>query len=235
MKRFYKQADVAALDGGWTITLDGRTVKTPAKALLKVPSQPLANAIAGEWQTQTTEIDPRTMPMMRTACTVIDGVIAKYDEVLAATLAYGGSDLLCYRAENPERLVIQQAKAWQPLLDWAKHSLAVNLQIGPGIVPVTQEPAALAQLEQHLKKLNAWELTGVHLLVGLSGSLILGLAVYHGRIDGHQIFELSQLDETYQQDNWGLDEEAQIRRANIRQDLSDAAKFLGLLSVSDEK
>ena len=50
MRRFWKEAAAVADAGGWGIKLDGKPLRTPARAALVVPTEELAEAIAGEWR-----------------------------------------------------------------------------------------------------------------------------------------------------------------------------------------
>ena len=108
MKRFYKQASVTAEPGGHAIHLDGRPVRTPARAPLLLPNAPLAEAIAAEWNAQGEEISPATMPMTGFANAAIDQIAVNAANFATGIAAYGESDLLCYRADSPALLVQRQ-------------------------------------------------------------------------------------------------------------------------------
>ena len=154
-KRFWTSAEVAEAPGGFAVTLDGRQVKTPAKAPLVVPSRALAEAIAREWQAQDEKIDPATMPVTRGANAAIDKVRSQHAEVAALIADYGGTDLLCYRAEAPRELVARQSEHWDPLLDWAEAALGARLAVTQGVVPVAQPEAALAALGARVAAMDA--------------------------------------------------------------------------------
>ncbi|MFC3060869.1 ATP12 family chaperone protein [Paenirhodobacter populi] len=228
-KRFWKAAGVVETPEGYGIALDGRAVKTPAKAALAVPTRALAEAIAAEWDAQGETIDPATMPLTRAANAAIDKVAAQHGEVAAYIADYGGTDLLCYRAEAPEPLVARQAQGWDPLLDWAAEALGARLLVTQGVVSVAQPDEALAALSARVAAMDAWQLAALHDLVGISGSLLLGLAVAEGRLPPEEAWALSRIDEDWQAEQWGHDEEAAALAAVKRQALLDAARFWTLL------
>lgn len=224
-KRFWAEARVEAVADGYAVTLDGRAVKTPAKQPLVLPSRAMAEAVAAEWQAQGEKIDPLSMPVTRSANAALDKVAPQKDEVASLIAAYGETDLLCYRAVAPEALVARQAAAWDPWLDWAAQDLGARLVVTQGVVPVAQPPAALAPLAAHLEARDIWELAALHDLVGLSGSLVLGLAVAQGRLDAAQAWALSRLDEDWQAEHWGVDEEAAEQAALKKRAFLHAARF----------
>lgn len=208
-KRFWKVAEVTAAEGGFAVTLDGRPVKTPAKAALQVPTEAMAQAIAAEWDAQVDKVDPNTMPFTRSANAAIDKVRIQHAEVADMLAAYGDSDLLCYRAASPTELVERQAALWDPVLDWARAALGAELEARVGVIHVPQDGAALKVLSQQTHALNDFELAAFHDLVSMSGSLILGFAAARGHLDVQTAWDLSRLDELWQEEQWGQDEEAQ--------------------------
>lgn len=227
-RRFWTAASARPTDGGWGIWLDERPLRTPAKSPLAVPTQALALAIAAEWDAQTETIDPNTMPLTRTANSAIEKVRPQFDAVADMLAEYGGTDLLCYRADHPEQLVRLQAEGWDPLIDWAAARLHAPLAIAHGVIPVQQDPAALQNLRELLGRLDLFGLTAAHDLITLPGSLILGLAVLHGRISADQAHDLSRIDERYQASQWGRDAEADEAAAAQGQAIQLAARFWAL-------
>ena len=209
-KRFWKDAAVVAVEDGFTVELDGRRVKTPAKRLLTLPTRAMADAVAAEWQAQEKQIDPRTMPVTKTANAAIDKVAVQKAEVVDMLAAYGDSDLLCYRADSPEELVARQAAQWDPMLDWAAETLGVRLEPRQGIMHAPQTPEALAELHRRTARLDAFELAAFHDLVSL------GFAALEQAFDPEEIWALSRLDENWQAEQWGRDDvaeqEAEIKR-----------------------
>ncbi|MBI1220471.1 MAG: ATPase [Rhodobacteraceae bacterium] len=207
-KRFWSEARAEPVDGGHTVRLDGRAVKTPARAPLVVPTLPLAEAIAAEWQAQGEAVDPRTMPFTRSANAAIDKVTPQFAEVADLIAAYADSDLLCYRALSPAALVARQAAGWDPLLDWVAEALEAPLKPVQGVVHQPQDAASLRKLDAAVRALSAFELTAFHDLVSLSGSLVIGLAAIHDRAPLESLWRLSRIDEDWQREIWGADEEA---------------------------
>lgn len=230
-KRFWTEATVRPDVGGHAVWLDARPLKTPAKAALAVPTLAMATAIAAEWQAQTDTIDPRSMPVTRAANAAIDKVTPQFDEVAQLIAAYGASDLLCYRAEGPAALVARQAAAWDPLLDWAEQTLGARLKTTAGIAPIAQPVAATDALTRHVTALDPFRLTALHDLVAISGSLVIGLAVLAGRIDAVTAWRYSRIDEDWQAELWGGDDDAEAVAAGRLADLKSAQNILRLLDV----
>ncbi len=229
-KRFWTDVTVDEVDGGAQVLLDGRPVRTPAKAPLIVPTRAFAEMIAAEWEAQVEGIDPTSMPATRTANAAIDKVRVQRAEVAAMLAEYGGSDLLCYRAERPDALVLRQAERWDPLLEWARDALGVRLKTAVGVMPVAQDPAAVDVLTNRVSALDPFSLSAFHDLVSLSGSLILALAVADRRLTGAEAWALSRLDEDFQIEQWGADEEAAEHSAIKRTAFLDAERFFHALA-----
>lgn len=229
MKRFYKAASHAPVDRGHAVYLDGRAVKTPAKLPLIVPSEALASAISGEWAGQKETIDPETMPLTRLANGAIDRVVDARDAVIDEILRYGETDLLCYRADGPDSLIIAQARAWDPLLDWAKTVLHVDLPVQTGIMPQKVRPETLMRLRQIVEELDGFILAGLGALVASSGSIIIGLAVLKRHITGKEAANIALIDDVYQLERWGEDDEALAKLKARRADIKSAANMLNLL------
>lgn len=227
-KRFWKTATVAAEGEGFTVLLDTRKVKTPAKAPLVVPTEGLARLIAAEWDAQQGTVKPETMPATRMANSAIDKVVPQYDEVAALLAAYGETDHLCYRAEKPAALIDRQKAAWDPLLNWAAEVLKAPLHTGHGVIHIAQPPESLAALHGQVRALGNFRLAAFHDLVSLSGSLILAFAVAKGRLDPQTAWEISRIDEVWQIEQWGEDEEAAELTEAKRLAFHEAARFFAL-------
>ncbi|NEY91225.1 ATP12 family chaperone protein [Tabrizicola oligotrophica] len=227
-KRFWKAATPEPCDGGFTVRLDGRAVKTPAKAAFVVPSLAMAQAAAAEWDAQQGVIKPETMPVTRAANSAIDKLSVQFDEVVDLIAAYGASDLLCYRATGPDALVARQAAAWDPLLDWSAAELGAALVATAGVIHIDQPSGSLARLHALTAALGRFRLAAFHDLVAISGSLILGFAVTRGRLSADEAFALSRIDEDWQAEIWGVDEEAAALEAARRQAFHEAARFYEL-------
>ena len=224
-KRFWKEVTVVPEDGGLAVELDGRGVKTPAKASLVLPTQAMAMAVAAEWKAQTGVINPEEMPFTRSANAAIDKVRHQHGEVADMLAGYGDSDLLCYRTDNPEALVRRQAREWDSALDWALGALGAKLAVHSGVIHHPQAPEDLARLSTRVHELSDFQLAGFHDLVSLSGSLVLGFATAMDWRDADAIWKLSQLDEIWQQEKWGADEEAQAMTEVKRQAFLHAKRF----------
>ena len=207
-KRFWTEASVRETEGGYAVLLDGRGVKTPAKASLIVPTAEMALTIASEWDAQEGTIDPTTMPFTRSANAAIDKVTHQFYEVVNILAEYGETDLLCYRADTPVELNQRQAEAWDPLLGWANDAFGVDLFPATGVMFVEQPTQSLKQLKTALLDQSAFQLTATYDLISISGSLILGLAVCKGKISAKDAWDLSRIDEIWQIEQWGEDEEA---------------------------
>ena len=227
-KRFWKEAKVVPTDAGFGIALDTRSLRTPAKAPLIVPTRGLAEAIAAEWDAQENEVDPSTMPVTKGANAAIDKVRVQLDEVIGLLADYGDSDLLCYRAAGPESLVARQVQGWDPILDWAANALGARLFVGEGVMHVPQTVRSLDLLRAELARFNEFELAAAHDLISISGSLVLALAVIHGALDEDDAWRLSRIDEHWQIEQWGEDEEAAISEESKRQAFVAAARFYRL-------
>ena len=208
-KRFWTNVDVAVADGGFAVQLDGRGVKTPAKASLNVPTKALADAIAAEWDAQEGVVNPNLMPFTRSANAAIDKVSIQHGEVADMLAAYGDADLLCYRAIDPEELVARQTEQWDPVLDWARSDMDATLEIRKGIMHVPQAEKPLLNLSAKTHALTDFEMAAFHDLVSLSGSLILGFAAAKDYAPAENLWFKSRLDELWQEEQWGPDEEAQ--------------------------
>ncbi|WP_108813566.1 ATP12 family chaperone protein [Loktanella sp. Alg231-35] len=227
-KRFWKAATATEIEGGFTVLLDDRTVRTPAKAQLTVPTMAMAEAIATEWDAQEKLLDPATMPVTRGANAAIDKVRAQRPEVIALLAEYGDSDLLCYRAAGPEELLAKQAEGWDPMLEWAANTLGVRLSVGEGVMHVTQDPAALQILADEVATFDDFALAAAHDLISISGSLILALAVTKSAIPVDDAWLLSRIDEHWQIAQWGEDEEAAATESSKRDAFVAAARFYQL-------
>lgn len=219
---------MSEVEEGYTVLLDARPVRTPAKAPLIVPTHALAKAIAEEWEAQEKEVDPRTMPVTKGANAAIDKVRIQRDEVIALLAEYGDSDLLCYRAAGPQSLIQRQADGWDPMLDWAATALGARLFVGEGVMHVPQTARALGLLRDALAEFGDFELAAVHDLISISGSLVLALAVTRGALGEDEAWRLSRIDEDWQVEQWGEDEEAMASEAAKRTAFLDAARFYRL-------
>ncbi|MFX0541767.1 ATP12 family chaperone protein [Roseovarius sp. S4756] len=229
-KRFWTEATVTEGENGYGIALDGRPVKTPAKVALTVPTRALAAAISAEWNAVGEHINPGVMPMTRSANAAIDKVAHQHGEVAEMIAAYGETDLLCYRASAPQELVLRQSEEWDPLLDWADSALNARLRPVTGIMPEAQDAAAVKALRDAVHAQKSFQLTALHDLVALSGSLIIGLAAQRGAYAPEALWEVSRLDEAWQAELWGADDDAEKMAAIKRTAFLHAQEFYCLVS-----
>ena len=229
MKRFWKSVDIEQEEGGWGVRLDGRPVRTPARAALLVPNQALAEAIAAEWRAAPEIIDPRAMPLTGFANAAIDRVMPDRKAFAGGLARYGEADLACYRSEWPPELVERQKAAWDPLLAWARRRFDVDLATTSGLMHVPQPPATIERLAHAVAALDPFRLAGVSPLVMIGGSLIAALAVLEKAISPGEAWDAVSVDDRWQLEQWGSDGEAEIALEGRRHDFSAAAQFLELL------
>jgi chaperone required for assembly of F1-ATPase len=204
-------------------------VRTPAKAVLAVPTRVLAEAIAGEWEAQREHIDPAGMPLTRLANSAIDGVRMHQADVLADIVKYAASDLLCYRASEPELLVRRQAEAWDPVLAWAREALGARFEVAEGIMPVIQPEAAKSAVAGALEGLDTFSLAALHVMTTLTGSALLALAHARGHLAAEAAWAAALVDEDWQIARWGEDAEAAARRRRRWTEMQAASRLLALL------
>jgi len=227
-KRFWSSVAIESRDAQYVILLDGRLVKTPAKATLIIPTHAMAKAIAGEWDAQKDKIDPRTMPTTRSANAAIDKVTPQKPEVSALISAYGEDDFLCYRAPAPQELFERQREAWDPILAWATEVLDAPLLTVEGVMHVEQPANSVNNLTALVSVQTPFELVALHDLVSMSGSLVIGLAAQAGAFDTDDLWIRSRLDELWQIEHWGQDAEADATAAIKRDAFLHADRFYKL-------
>lgn len=231
MKRFWKNAEAAPVDGAWVIALDGKPVRTPAKAPLGVPTEALARAISAEWDSVDGEIDPRAMPLTGLANAAIDQVAPDAPLFAAGLARYAEADLACYRAEWPPELVARQAEAWDPLLAWARRRYDVDFATTSSLIHVPQPLATIERLKHEVDLLGGFRLAGLSPLVTAGGSLLAALAVLEKAIVVAQAWESVSIDDRWQLEKWGDDSEAVAALENRRRDFFAGARFLELLDA----
>lgn len=227
-KRFYKEAAVTGTGPPFGIALDGRPLRTPMKAPLALPTRALAEAVAREWAAQGEFIDPRSMPLTRLSNTAIDRVATDPQRIAGDVAAYAGSDLVCYRADEPEGLVARQSEVWDPIVAWAEGLLGGRFILAAGVVYRPQSEALLEVLRRRLLSRDAFALTALHEISSLTGSALVALAVAEGKLGREDAWSAVHLDEDWQISQWGEDTEAQARRAARKADFDAAVEFLAL-------
>lgn len=226
-KRFYQSASVAQGEEGFAVHLDGKSVRTPGKAMVVLPTQAAATLVADEFAAQEDTIDPVTMPVLRLVNTALDGVAADPQAVLEDILRFAASDLLCYRADGPQGLVDRQNENWDPVLDWIRGTLGARFNLAEGVVHVEQPRESIAVLGSHLAQRAApLRLAAIHLMTSLTGSGLLALAVERGGLDAEGAWKAAHIDEDWQIEHWGQDAEAVARRALRHRDFTAAVRLL---------
>ncbi len=224
-KRFYKQVTTERRDGGYVILLDGRVLKTPKKAMLLIDRQDRAACVAAEWDAQEIEINPHLMPATRLLNVACEQTPLRREDLVLEARRYAGTDLLCYRADTPADLAARQRQDWDPLLQWAA-AQDIGLNTVNGIMAMTQPPAALDKVAAKARAMDDVSLTLCVHFISVFGSAVLGLAVMDGHITAARALDLSRLDERYQIEQWGEDEEARLRSDNIRRETLALAQLI---------
>src|SRR3979490_3086863 len=228
-KRFYARAGVAETPQGFGITLDGKPVRTPSRRLLAAPSREIAEAIAAEWDAQKENIDPTTMPVTRLANSVIDAVASRVEAVADDVAKYFHSDMLFYRAGHPEALVAREAEHWDPVLFWVADTLGAHFILTEGVVHVRQPEQAVAAARAALPA-DPWSIAALHVVTALTGSALLALALMRGALDEDQVWAAAHVDEDWNIEKWGVDDEVAARRAARLVDFRAAASILSSLN-----
>lgn len=228
-RRFYAAAGTGdETAGGYPIQLDGRPIRTPARAPLAVPTRALAGSLAAEWDAQREVIDPAQMPLTRLANSIIDGVADKRGEVAADIAKYLGSDLLFYRADGPPGLVAEEGRLWDPVLDWAREALGARFVLAEGVVFAGQPSHAIDAARRAIPQ-DVWRLGAAHAVTTLTGSALLALALAHRRMSAAEVWTAAHVDEDWNIQQWGRDELALERRDKAWTEMQAAATVLDAL------
>ncbi len=226
-KRFYESVGIEAREDGFSITLDGKPVKTPAKNLLTLPTREAAELVVAEWAGQGEHIDPATMPITKLANTAIDAVTNSLDEVFAEIVRFAGTDLLCYRADGPKELIDRQSARWDPLLGWVATAYGARFILVEGVMHQEQPREALQAFGRALERFrDPFQISCLNVVTTLTGSAVLALAFAEGAFDLDEVWTLAHLDEDWTIEHWGSDAEAEARRdARYGEYASAAALF----------
>ncbi|EJN08398.1 chaperone required for the assembly of F1-ATPase [Bradyrhizobium sp. YR681] len=233
-KRFYKEAGVTEAEGGFAITLDGKPIRTPSGRQVIIPSRALAAAVAAEWAAQGETIDPMTMALTRIANSVVEGVVGRVELVAEDLAKYFESDLLFYRAGHPEGLVAREGAHWDPVLFWAAETLGAHFILSEGVMHVKQPDEALKAARSALPE-DAWSVAALHVVTTLTGSALLALALAHGVRDAGQVWTAAHVDEDWNIEKWGVDEEAAARRAARLKDFQAAVTVLAAVKAQADE
>ena len=229
-KRFYQTADVAPAEGGFAVTLDGKTVKTPARSPLVVPTEALARLIQREWDMQKDVIDPTQMPVTRLVNTALDGIAAEPEAVADDLVKYAGNDMMFYRASEPERLVERQGERWDPVLAWVANTHGARFVLAEGVMYQEQPAEAVDAIRRAFEPhKDPIALAALHTMTTLTGSALLALAYAEGHLDLATVWSLAHLEEDWTVEQWGEDEDATVRREKRLVEMTAAADTFAAL------
>lgn len=230
-KRFYHAVSIEPGEGGWAIQLDGRSLKTPAKRGLIVPSEGLARAVAEEWNAQETVIDPFTMPITRILHVALDRMASVREGAADEVANFGRTDLLSHRSDDPQ-LAARQAELWDPYLKWAKTALDAPLNAAATVLALEQPEASIAALKARALAQDDLRLTALVSAVPILGSAVLGFVLLEAEADGETVWAASRVDEDYQIERWGEDAEAAESAANKKRDLLACERVMRELDLA---
>ena len=227
-RRFYKKVAVTGTAAPFSVTLDERSLRTPLKRALDLPTRRLAEAVASEWAAQAEKIDPHSMPYTKLANTALDRVAGDRERIMSQIVDFAGSDLVCYRAEKPRDLIERQARAWQPVLDWARAAFAAEFLVTEGIVHIEQPSRSLGAMRDYLGGKSPWALTALHNMTTLTGSALIAAMACDGAILPAEAWLAAHVDEDWQIEQWGSDEEAGHRRDYRKREFDICLRFCEL-------
>ncbi|MCP5081750.1 MAG: ATPase [Alphaproteobacteria bacterium] len=228
-KRFYKSVSLQDQSGGFGLALDERPVKTPLKKALRMPSRRLGEAVVREWERQEEHIDPGSMMLTKLCNTALDRVGDDRSRIIDEIVDYANADLLCYRAEGPAKLVARQCKHWDPVLKWAAEDLGARFSMTTGITHQSQSDACLTAFRRFVEDLNDFAMAGYHNAMTITGSAVLAAAAQRQHLPAEEVWSLAHVDEDWQIEQWGPDEEEAERRSGRRAEFQGIIEFLMLL------
>ena len=228
-KRFYTKPAMAETAAGFVITLDDKPIRTPSGRQVIVPAREIAEVVVAEWEAQKEFVNPLTMPMTRFANSVVDAVVDRIDAVREDIAKYFESDLLFYRAGHPEALVAREAAHWDPVLFWTANALGAHFILAQGIVHIRQPESAIAAARAALPD-DPWSIAALHVITTLTGSALLALALLRRVADQDQVWAAAHVDEDWNCEKWGVDDEVAARRAARLVDFDAAARILKALN-----
>ncbi len=231
VKRFYETATVVKAEGGYQVALDGKPIRTPGGHAMLLPGRALAEALAAEWDAQRPLVDLPRMGLNQLVSTALERGLAEQRALLDELVAYGETELLCYRAGEPAALAARQAAAWDPLLDWAASRFGARLHVTSGVMAIAQDPAAISALRDRIVRTDPFQLTALRAATGIGGSLIVALALADAHLDIEAAWRLVNVDEDWQREKWGEDAQAAANRADALVAFTHAARMLQLLET----
>ena len=227
-RRSWKCVTVAGGSNSFGIRLDDWTAQTPGGNDLELPTRALADRIAVEWRIQKEIVDPGLMPFTQRANAALDRIGPNRTEAVPCIANYASSDLICHRADGPELLAERQQRSWDPIIEWAEQMFSARLQVGAGIMPIEQQQGNISRFHGLVDTFDDFTLTAFGEIVSLSGSLLIGLAALHRRLTPEEAWELSRIDEEWQTEHWGEDEEARSAELSRRRDFLIACEFASM-------
>ena len=230
-RRFYERTGVVKEDGAWRVLLDGKPIRTPATALLAVPTHALAEALSAEWDAQGEHIDFPIMHLTRMANVAIDRTPEHRDGIVKEIRRHAETDLVCHLASNEDELKARQEAIYAPLRAWAGERFGIALVPTEGIIAIDQPEKSMAAAGDAAAALDDFGLTALGHGVGVLGSIVLGLALIHGEVDAQAAYDALVIDEIWQEERWGADAEALDRRKAIRADLKALEVFARALGL----
>ena len=225
-KRFYDKVTVEHGANGYEVRLDGRAIKTPGGKIVAVPTKALAELLANEWSGQGEHIDAATMPLTKLCNSAIEMVTANPEAIISELAGFASHDLVCYRADHPEALSAQQAKAWDEVVDLMQAKLGPRFSVTCGVLSVDQPQALVPALEARLSRLDAFKLTALHAMATLVTSVSLALLVLEGDLAPEDAWKRGHVDEDWNIAQWGEDHEAAMRRQSRWREFEACAKLI---------
>ena len=227
MKRFYKEAAAYNLMGHWTVLLDMKPIVTPLKNKFILSSEALAKEVAEEWKAQTDELMTDTMPLTKLANTLIDKISNKHLRIAMSEeiIKYATSDLVCYFAERPEDLVALQKERWLPLTEWVHNEFEIEFKTVAGIQYIDQEGDSINKVRKIIKDMSPLAFAVMQNLTSITGSFVISLALIKGRINAEEAYLAAFVDDIYQLQKWGSDDEAERRLKAVKEDIIMSRHF----------
>lgn len=228
MKRFYKHAEVRQADGGWQIFLDKRALKTQGGRPQIVPSRTLADAMAAEWNGQGEEIDPASFALRDITDYALDIVAPDPSATIDTLIKYAETDTLCYLAEPGDALFARQEAVWEPILTSVEAREGVRFTRVSGIMHQAQPDETLARLRLAVQSYDPSALAGLQTLASLATSFCIGMEALQAGADASSLWQAANLEELWQEELWGQDEEARERREAREADFMNAFEWMQL-------
>ena len=229
-KRFYTNSGTAVVDGGFSVTLDGRATRTPGRTPVVVPSAALAQRMADEWAAQGERINADLMPVVRLVNSALELGSTKLPTLRDEIVKYAGNDLMLYRAESPRELVEAEEALWDAALVKLARHFGVAFQPTIGIVHQPQPPATLARLAEAVAHDGLLATTALVSITSLTGSGLLAIGLRHGLFTPDEVWTAAHVDEDYNMRLWGEVDDAALRRQKRRSEFDAAVAVLELVT-----